>query len=225
MIYLIYSLVVTFLEIICADIIVNAFCSKRCNNKWFNIAMYTLMWGLVFVTCNLNYVNSRFVLKIAIIILIFTLIMYVVYQISIIQSIVLASLFETLDLLLDYLILIIVEYILGYFLPAQDGFSIAQNVMVVVSKSLLFMAVIIIRNIFGRRKTEMLNFREWMKFLVCPFVTICVLCTVYYESGGIKSFQSDISNLIIIIGLVVINVAQYYMLNDTIKTQKRRQTP
>lgn len=221
MIYLIYSLVVTFLEIICADIIVNAFCSKRCNNKWFNIAMYTLMWGLVFVTCNLNYVNSRFVLKIAIIILIFTLIMYVVYQISIIQSIVLASLFETLDLLLDYLILIIVEYILGYFLPAQDGFSIAQNVMVVVSKSLLFMAVIIIRNIFGRRKTEMLNFREWMKFLVCPFVTICVLCTVYYESGGIKSFQSDISNLIIVIGLVVINVAQYYMLNDTIKTQTR----
>ncbi len=221
MIYLIYSLVVTFLEIICADIIVNAFCSKRCNNKWFNIAMYTLMWGLVFVTCNLNYVNSRFVLKIAIIILIFTLIMYVVYQISIIQSIVLASLFETLDLLLDYLILIIVEYILGYFLPAQDGFSIAQNVMVVVSKSLLFMAVIIIRNIFGRRKTEMLNFREWMKFLVCPFVTICVLCTVYYESGGIKSFQSDISNLIIIIGLVVINVAQYYMLNDTLENQAR----
>ena len=221
MIYLIYSLVVTFLEIICADIIVNAFCSKRCNNKWFNIAMYTLMWGLVFVTCNLNYVNSRFVLKIAIIILIFTLIMYVVYQISIIQSIVLASLFETLDLLLDYLILIIVEYILGYFLPAQDGFSIAPNVMVVVSKSLLFMAVIIIRNIFGRRKTEMLNFREWMKFLVCPFVTICVLCTVYYESGGIKSFQSDISNLIIIIGLVVINVAQYYMLNDTLENQAR----
>ena len=221
MIYLIYSLVVTFLEIICADIIVNAFCSKRCNNKWFNIAMYTLMWGLVFVTCNLNYVNSRFVLKIAIIILIFTLIMYVVYQISIIQSIVLASLFETLDLLLDYLILIIVEYILGYFLPAQDGFSIAQNVMVVVSKSLLFMAVIIIRNIFGRRKTEMLNFREWMKFLVCPFVTICVLCIVYYESGGIKSFQSDISNLIIIIGLVVINVAQYYMLNDTLENQAR----
>ena len=221
MIYLIYSLVVTFLEIICADIIVNAFCSKRCNNKWFNIAMYTLMWGLVFVTCNLNYVNSRFVLKIAIIILIFTLIMYVVYQISIIQSIVLASLFETLDLLLDYLILIIVEYILGYFLPAQDGFSIAQNVMVVVSKSLLFMAVIIIRNIFGRRKTDMLNFREWMKFLVCPFVTICVLCTVYYESGGIKSFQSDISNLIIIIGLVVINVAQYYMLNDTLENQAR----
>lgn len=82
-----------------------------------------------------------------------------------------------------------------------------KRLLPAVSKSLLFMSVIVIRNICGREKTETLNFTDWVKFLVCPVVTIFAMCAVCYEFGGIRNLQSDISNLIIVIGLVVINVA------------------
>ncbi|MGN0340849.1 MAG: sensor histidine kinase [Lachnospira sp.] len=221
MILLIYSLTVLALEMVCVDIFFNAFCAKRRNNKWFNIAMYVLMWGTSFVICNLNYLRNRLALKIVMVILIITLFMYVVYRINIIQSIVLASLFETIDLLFDFLISVIVVQVIGNLLSIQGDFDAAGNVIVVVGKSLLFISVLIIRNIFGKENAEALNFKEWIKFLVCPFVTICILCAVCYESGGFRSFQSDISNLMIVIGLVVINIAQYYMLNDTLKSQAR----
>lgn len=221
MIHLIYSLTVIALETVCIDIFFSAFGTKRRNNKWFNFAMYTLMWGLGFAVCNLNYVKNRLALKILMVVLMFTLIMYVVYRINIIESIVLASLFETLDLLLDFLVSVIVVQVIGTLLSIQSDLDVAGNVIVIAGKSLLFLFVIIIGKSFAREKAETLDFKEWIKFLVCPFVTICIMCAVCYESGGIKNLQSDISNLIIVIGLVVINVAQYYMLNDTIKTQTR----
>ena len=221
MILLLYGLAITFFEMICADIIFSSFCSKKSNNKCFNISIYLLLWVVISAVCNLDFIKNRLFLKIVLVILMLALFMYVVYRVNIIQSIVLASFFESLDFLMDFLVMVIVELTIGDPLLIQDEFDAVGNVIIVVGKSMLFMSAIIIRNIFDREKARTLNIREWIEFLVCPVVTICILCAVCYEAGGYNSLQSDISNLIIVIGLVVINVAQYYMLNYTLENQAR----
>ena len=219
MIHLIYSLTVIVLETVCIDIFFSAFGTKRRNSKWLNITLYALMLGLVYVIS--SSLRNNIFLKIMSIALIIALVMYLVYRIDILKCIVMSVLFEALDGLWDSLILLIGEQTLGNISSIQSDLDIAGNVIIVVSKSLLFLSVIVIRNICGRERAETLNFTDWVKFLVCPVVTIFAMCAVCYEFGGIRNLQSDISNLIIVIGLVVINASQYYMLNDTLKNHAR----
>lgn len=219
MIHLIYSLTVIVLETVCIDIFFSAFGTKRRNSKWLNIALYALMGGLLYVIS--SSLRNNIFLKIMSIALIIALVMYLVYRIDILKCIVMSVLFEAIDGLWDSLILLIGEQTLGNISSIQSDLDIAGNVIIVVSKSLLFLSVIVIRNICGRERAETLSFTDWVKFLVCPVVTIFAMCAVCYEFGGIRNLQSDISNLIIVIGLVVINASQYYMLNDTLKNHAR----
>ena len=80
MILLLYGLAITFFEMICADIIFSSFCSKKSNNKCFNISIYLLLWGVLFSVCNLDFIKNRLALKIVLIILMLALFMYVVYS-------------------------------------------------------------------------------------------------------------------------------------------------
>ena len=145
MIHLIYSLTVIVLETVCIDIFFSAFGTKRRNSKWLNIALYALMLGLVYVIS--SSLRNNIFLKIMSIALIIALVMYLVYRIDILKCIVMSVLFEAIDGLWDSLILLIGEQTLGNISSIQSDLDIAGNVIIVVSKSLLFLSVIVITSL------------------------------------------------------------------------------
>ena len=174
-----------------------------------------------FIVANTDYIRNNMFLKIIIVILLYSLAVYTLYRNSVVKSIVLSTLFETLACVCDFLVLFIFTQILGNLTGIVDDLDPVGSAIVVSSSSLLFIIVIIARSVFYRKNAEVMSVKEWVKFMACPLITMCILCSIVVGSGGIKGIQSDNVNLIILMGLIFINVSQYYMLNDTLVSQAK----
>ena len=221
MVNFIYSMVVIAFQEICSDILFSSFSVKRYKSKFINIVIYALLAVSFFIVANTDYIRNNMFLKIIIVILLYSLAVYTLYRNSVVKSIVLSTLFETLACVCDFFVLFIFTQILGNLTGIVDDLDPVGSAIVVSSSSLLFIIVIIARSVFYRKNAEVMSVKEWVKFMACPLITMCILCSIMVGSGGIKGIQSDNVNLIILMGLIFINVSQYYMLNDTLVSQAK----
>lgn len=159
------------------------------------------------------------VAKVLLIVLAISMVMCILYEINIIKSTVLSILFWALDCIFDYVIIVFMALILGDISTINDDTSAVGFIMVLASKSLLFIFSVIIKMTIGRKKSDILNIKEWLMFLICPFITICIFIGISYEFGGMKNYISDIVVLMVVTGMVVINMAEYYMISEIINSQ------
>ena len=117
MVNFIYSMVVIAFQEICSDILFSSFSVKRYKSKFINIVIYALLAVSFFIVANTDYIRNNMFLKIIIVILLYSLAVYTLYRNSVVKSIVLSTLFETLACVCDFLVLYVSIYIcrLGRF--------------------------------------------------------------------------------------------------------------
>lgn len=197
------------LEMICCKIFFEIFCK---SNK-FKVLYRILFWGLI---CMLVYISAAifrnmFLIKQITIIVIVAVAARLYWDIAYKKSFMLAFLFESLVLIADYITIIIDTSILEKEVTQNQRTGIF---LILLTKMILFVLIIIIRNSLRQSRLEFLSDVTWLKFMFFPFFTICIIVSLVYKPELITNEKQKQIFWIFALGLIVINIMLFYMLQD-----------
>lgn len=217
MIYLLQGYLVVFLEIMCCKIFFETFCSvegRRNNGK--NVALPIFLSVLAFGVSVLF--GEMFLLKELLVIILTTLMMGWYNKHSLKKNFVLSILYQSVLLIADYMTIAVSSY---FLIDVDRTLYVAETLIVIMAKSILFLIVVLIKNIFDKKGMEYFDDSQWIKFLFFPLFAICVIAALIANSSNIISEKQEDVFLIIAFGLVGMNIVFFYLLSDVAAREKK----
>ncbi|MCL2052216.1 MAG: GHKL domain-containing protein [Lachnospiraceae bacterium] len=211
---------IVILEILCCKLFFETFAERRNENqKWRNRGIIT---GLIVATYFLAVLFQNYFLAKQFFIVIATSILMLAYvKVSIIKSLVIAGFFQGLVLIIDFACLILSAAIFKSVIVLDEVHFVHGNIFIVLTKSILFLGVMIIRKAMGEDSAYMLSGAEWLKYISFPIFTIGVIATLIATTGGIENHDQDAVLFAIAVGLAGLNVMIFYLLLDTVKRERK----
>lgn len=216
----IQSLLIVVIEVLCCKIFFEAFCEKRdVSKKIRNLFAIFLLILVIFVAG--NFLKNYLFLKEFLIIGFTAILMYWVMQISILKSIILSVLFQALLLVMDYLMLLIAIALFGSTEEIERSYLMEGALIIVLGKSILFLCVALIKRGIGKKKAALLGDIEWGKFFFFPIFSMGTIIAMINAIGGMENQRAEEICYVISIGLVVMNIVVFYLLNDILDREYR----
>lgn len=209
---------IVVLEIFCCKIFYESFGKKRVEHKrWRDYGIILTLLLLVFLTA--VFLKEQIIAK-QIVIIVATAVMMTLYiNVKLWKSLILSMLYQGLVLVIDYVSLLFNFALFHSVEQIERTYVVQGHLLVVFGKILLFLAVLIIRKSIGMDSVDMLVDTEWLRLIVFPVFTICVIMAMMATSGG-SSNQEHVL-FVIAVGLVGINIAIYYLISDIVKRERR----
>lgn len=211
---LIQNVLLIFIEAMCCKSFFETFGKIR-HKGWINIIQVLLLLSSM---CFYSYgLSEYFVLRQIAAIFVFSVFMLWHVKISLKKSFVLAILFDALLLAMDYL-----TYLIGSCLPLEKERFWQQYGIVLVyllGKAALFLLILIIRKLFGKKSMEMMLDSEWLKFLFFPIFTMVTIFAMVAIFGFVQTVEQANLLAVIAFGMVGMNILVFYLLNDIVKRE------
>lgn len=215
----IQSFLILILEILCCKIFYETFAERRWKGRiWDNIVIVGLMGAGFLVS---NFVKQNLVLKTTLVVFMVTAVMYMIFQITFVKSMILSALFQALMMVVDYLALLTAVGLFGSTKEIEKTYLIEGTLTIVLSKAILFLCVVLIRRAVGKKDTALLKDTEWLKFIFFPVFSICTLLAMISAVGGMKNQRAEEICVIIAIGLVGMNIVVFYLIRDIMERESR----
>lgn len=211
---------IVFLEIVCCKLFFKTFCShikrKSKGRKLILVGGLGFSAGTVVVILGEQY----FFLKEVLLIILVTMGMKLYFGYSIKKSFILTVIYQSLLLLFDYVAIILGATVLG---TEEIQSVIAQSLMTVLSKGILFLGIIFINKILHGGKMECLDDTIWLKFLFFPLFSICVLIALVFNVNIIANEKQEQIFWLFAFGLVGMNIMVFYLLQDIADRERELQ--
>lgn len=212
------SLLFVGLEILCCKIFYEIFGEKREKISWCKSTILLLM--LICISFLSSFVFERnYFVKIAITIFEIAIFMFCIINISFVKSMILSFLFEGLLLVVDYCTLLISITIFDDIEKIDNLYYIQGGLLILLGKSLLFFAILIVRKVVGNYSKAELKDSEWIKFTFFPIFTICTIAGMITILGKPQMKNKDLIFFIIAFGLVGMNIVVFYLIYDILKRE------
>lgn len=216
MIIYIQSFIIVALEMIFCNFFFGAFCEKR-NKISKRMEMLSLLLLIIIIFIGANVLGDF--LKTVVCILGITLIMYHIYNVTFIKSIVFSILFQALLLVCDYLSLLLALGLLGTASEIEEKYLWQGTLIIALSKMLTFLCIVIIKKINKKMNADLLDNKEWLKFILFPLFSICIILIMLYEFCYIQDPRTEVLSFVLSIGLVGLNIVVYYLINDILRRE------
>ena len=216
MLYLLEGYLIIILEIICCKIFFDTFCKQNISARYSQLLYFFILSIADLIIALL--LNKCFILKEFFVTLITSIVMKFYTEKSLKRNIVLTIIYQGILLINDYITIII----RSIFFPKIVFTTAIANIMsLLLNKIILFLLVIIIKRIFGKKEFEILQDADWLKFLFFPVFTICIITAMI--SNGIEYMPAHRSTLFVVIslGLIGMNIVIFYLLNDILFKEKK----
>lgn len=217
MFYFLQGYLTVWLEVICCKIFFDIFCEEEEKQKKmraigiFIFLSLLLFAGAVFLSTNLG-------IKEVVLILVITLVMKYYNGQTFKKNMVLAIIFQSIVLIVDYVVVIFTaDYIYGVEITSY----LVQSLIVILAKSFLFLVIMLIRNIFAKKEIKYFNDENWLKFLFFPIFTLCIIIALISNTSLILEEKQQQLYWIIAFGLVGMNIVVFYLVNDVALIQKK----
>ena len=217
MIYFLQGYMVVLLEAICCKIFFDIFCKveeRQRKMKEMGVPIFLsllFLGGAVFLSAHLG-------IKEIVLILVVTFVMKYNNRQTFKKNVVLAIIFQSIVLIVDYVVVIFTaDYIYGVEITSY----LVQSLIVIFAKSLLFLVIMLIRNIFAKKEMKHFNDENWLKFLFFPIFTLCIIIALISNASLILEEKQQQLYWIIAFGLVGMNIVVFYLVNDVALTQKK----
>lgn len=215
----IQSLFIILLEIFCCKVFFEIFIQKRKKKSVWNIAL----WGTLFISIDFAVVigfSSNFLLKQIIVIFIYSFFMGIYYGIKRIRSFIYSILFQGLLLVVDFTVLMIVKIV-----TAENIISpmLSQsNLLVVFSKSVLFICVLLIKKCFGKKhkNLDVLSNKQWLKLVAFSLMTIISIAVMIINFDVVTNYKNSIAAFDIASILVGMNILEFYLISDILTQEE-----
>ena len=218
MFYYISSVAIILFEVICCTIFFESFCNKVKEYKKYKKICLIIALVVADFICALFLSQWLIVKKIAVI-LIMTAAMKLYFKISLRKAAVFSFLYQGLLLLVDYLAYSINSTL--FFtqdMPVQES-ELAGSMVIVLGKIILFLCIMIIKNRFAKKKTDLLIDSEWIRFLFFPIFTIIIIVAITMIFKYVENHTQAMVLYLIAFGMVGMNVFVYYLINSIIERE------
>lgn len=212
------SLLFVGLEILCCKTFYEIFGERKKNiNSCKETTLLMLLICMSFVSSLLF--DGYYFVKVALSIFEIAIIMFSIIKISFVKSLILSFLFEGLLLVVDYCTLLIGITIFGNIMEIDNLYYIKSGLLVLLGKSVLFFAILIVRKVIGNYSKAVIKDSEWLKFTFFPIYTICTIAGMITVLGKTQIKSKNIIFFSIAFGLVGMNIVVFYLINDILKRE------
>ena len=218
MLYFLQSFFIVLLEIFCCKIFFESFGVKReeknhCKNYGILCALVLSVYALA-IFLNRTY----FGLKETLIILITSIVMFFYLKIKFWKSVVLALLYQGLLLVIDYFTLLICA---PFFQDVSEISFSRGSFIIALGKMVLFLVVLLIRKYMGNDASDMMSETEWLRFIVFPVFTICIIAAMISVPENITSQKQEKIYFVIAFGLAGMNIVVFYLIHDILEREAK----
>jgi len=161
----------------------------------------------------------HFLLKSILIILVIVIAVKVYYNTTILQNIVISSIYYGILVGIDYLLMIIVNLLLPQRFEKILHNPVSVSIIALLCKMLLLLSVIVIRKKWkGEDNLDMISHKEWLCLSCFPIFTIISMSGMLSALEQADKKTSDIL-FIIAFGFVIMNFLVFYLIHDIINRE------
>lgn len=218
MFYLMQSILLIFIEMMCCKIFYETFGEVR-HKGWINTIQFILLLGCV---CFLSYgFSEHFVIRQIIGILMFSVFMLWHVRISLKKSFVLAVLFDALLLAMDSLVFLIMGWLSLDINISDQQHKIASVLAYLLVKVILFFLILLIRKQFAKKTMENMLDTEWLRFLFFPIFTIVAISAMLSVFEYVQTVEQANLLAVIAFGMVGMNIVVFYLINDIVEREMK----
>jgi len=215
MYYYIQSFLIVLIETICCKFFYDIFSENKekipHHIKGITILMLSLLTYIVAMIFSRNFI----VKQVGVIIL--TAGMMLIYtKVSLKKSIILSVLFQSLLLIADFITVIMDTSLLK---GGDSTNELRYSIIVMLSKSVLFVLIICIGKFFQDKKTEYIKEKEWVKFLFFPVFVICMMMALGTNAELITNQKLGQVFWMLAFGLISINIYMFHFMQDVAKRE------
>ena len=218
MFYLMQSILLIFIEMMCCKIFYETFGEVR-HKGWINTIQFILLLGCV---CFLSYgFSEHFVIRQIIGILMFSVFMLWHVRISLKKSFVLAVLFDALLLAMDSLVFLIMGWLSLDMNISDQQHKVASVLAYLLVKVILFFLILVIRKQFAKKTMENMLDTEWLRFLFFPIFTIVAISAMLSVFEYVQTVEQANLLAVIAFGMVGMNIVVFYLINDIVEREMK----
>lgn len=216
----IQSLFIIVLEILCCKLFFETFGEKRHKEKKVrNAAIIIVLIGFSFWAG--NFLWESLLLKEALIILVMSSLMWAIFRMSFVKALILSFLYQALLLAVDYPTFLIALTLFNSTTEVEENYLLGGSLTVVLGRVVVFFCVILIKQKIGSKKAGLLSDTEWLKIIFFPIFSICTIIAMIYAMGGVEDPKAEQICFVIAIGLVGMNIIEFYLINDILESERR----
>lgn len=216
MVDIIQSLLIVFFEMICCRIFFDTFFRNNAGSlmKLVQIVLLTLCMTMAALV-----LNDSFWLRQFIAINIEAWFMYWMYKDNLKKIYVLTFFFQGILLAIDSLVLAVTSrFFVNEALPESE-YIVPAMMVVAFGKIFLFLCVLIIQRLFGKKIIGVITGKDWIKLLCFPAFTILILSLLSRFFTHLENPEQADVLFIIAFGLIGLNVVVLYLINGIIKRE------
>ncbi|WP_236354713.1 sensor histidine kinase [Konateibacter massiliensis] len=206
---------IIIIEILCCKIFYETFDKNMRFNKFVSYCLIVLLMILVYLLAIL--LPEHFLIKQILIILLTAFIMSIYSDVTIKKSIVLSLTFQSILLVIDYCTYSIISYWIFTYKNIEARYLSFEMLIVVFGKLCLFLLLLLIK--IKSKKMVTLIETEWKKFIFFPIFTICIIASMLSVFKFVETINQANILFIIAIGLVGLNIAVFYLINDILERE------
>ncbi len=189
------------------DMITTADKSK--GKKW----LLLLLLGFLTLVFSL-FLNGNYWLKESLMLCTIAIIMKFYEDISFARGLVFTLFFLGIMLLSECITLLI----RAYFFPELDLADMAPGLLVsLLSRAIAIFAILLVGVIFRKKKWSVLEDRDWLMVLFFPIFTVCIIVMMLSNELYLIDARRVNLYLMIAIGLILMNIIVFYLLNEIAK--------
>ncbi len=218
MLYHIYHFLIAAIEMFCCMVFFDIFWEDKQHRNSKKKAGIVFGLSCVGYICNI-FLSPFYLTRNTVIIVAIIIIFKIYYKYNFKRIVILSLFYQGMVIITN-----ITAYVMIYALPKDDELIenyIIQNVLLIVfSKILLFLCIIIIKNMSKQNKTVLLSKTEWIRFFLFQIVLL-VLLAVLFSLIRYTDNQKLANNFFItVICITGFNLMVFYMMK---RDERKRQ--
>ena len=214
------SLLLITLEMISCNLFFESFGEKRYQGKKYQNGLI-LLFLIIIVMCIVFYLQNHLIWKEIGIIGITSVMMILIWNISIIRSLILSFLYFALVILVDYITILFAMACYSSVTEIEKNYILEGDLLAVLGKAVMFLFVLLIRRFIGNKKKILLSDREWLRFIIFPLFSIFTIIAMIDAIGGLKNQRAEQVCFVIAAGLTGMNIMVYYLINGILQQELR----
>lgn len=212
------NLMIIIIEIFCCINFFEVFNYKR--NRTNTIKAFFLASILVlYVYIIVKIFSKRLFPKQLFVVIGMSIVMFLYFDIIIKKSLVLAALFQSILLGVDYLAFSLICVLFPMQEKIEDVNVSVGILIIIFGKITLFLVVLLIKKIIGYKSSEALADIEWGRFLFLPISTMIIIANMIFLFSYVDNQEQANLLIIIAIVLVAINIGVFWLIKDILRRE------
>ncbi len=220
MLYHLGSISIILFEVICMNIFFETFCGQIRNKKKRALCYFSIF--LVTFLCALFLSNWLLVKQICICLSI-TILLCIFYRTNFLRAFILPVLCQGLMLAIDYLALVTDSRIFLSEDIAGQQYVVKGSLIIVFYRIVLLICMLLIRKLFGRKKTDIINNKDWLKILVFPVYSMIIIALMISQFQYVANQPQAEVLYITAVGMCIMNIFAYYLINSILEREAQLQ--